>query len=112
MLIFKTINIEVRGSHYNADGYRCILAFYAIEKYSQTDRHHLILDGNRPGICLDQNDFYFRSCLVGYWCSCKSGQRTLGACSHVIAVMVGLGRPGNYQRSRFLLLDEASYMNT
>ena len=91
MLIFKTINIEVRGSHDNADGYRRILAFYAIEKYSKTDPHQLILDGNRPGICLDQNDFYFRSCQVGYCCSCESGMRSLGACSHKVAVMLGLG---------------------
>ena len=100
-----------KQTNYNYDGYRIVLAFYSVEQFSSTDPSGLVLAGNQPGINLDKNDYYFRSFLKGYWCSCKSGQRTIGACSHIISALVGLGRPGDYSKGRFLIVDPAEQNN-
>ena len=100
-----------KQTNYNYDGYRVVIAYYSVENFSISDPYRLVLAGNQPGINLDKNDYYFQSFLKGYWCSCKSGQRTLGACSHVIACIVGLGRPKDYSKGRFIIVDPNARQN-
>ena len=111
----KILRLRLPSAHkqtnYNYDGYRVVLAFYSVEEFSMNDPHRLVLAGNQPGINLDKNDYYFRSFLKGHWCSCKSGMRSVGACSHIIAVLVGLGRPRDYSKGRFLIVDPAEQNN-
>ena len=98
-----------KPGHYNAQGYRCIIAYYPVIEYSSEDPSKFLMAGNQPGINLDKDDFYFQNCIRGYWCSCKAGLRTMGACSHIVTCLVAFGRPVDYKRARFLILDPLTY---
>ena len=94
-----------KQGHFNSGGYKCLIAYFSVSNYSSTNPSDLTLVGNQPCTNIDKQDFYFKSTIKGWWCSCKSGMRSLGACTHITSCLVGFGRPDNYRKKRYLLLD-------
>lgn len=55
-------------------------------RFRNATRHQLFISyvGQNADIADDEND---REPIVGYYCTCQSGARTLGTCAHVASVL-------------------------
>ena len=109
-LPIKIIRFKVQSYHkaqeFNANGYRGYLIYLPVISYDPHNKSRFRLFGNSPVENLDATDFYFQNAFKAWFCCCKTGQRNVGACSHIISALIGFGYPSNYKKSRFLPLDE------
>ena len=110
---FNVVRFRVPSIHkptsINSNGYHGVIVYRSIDCYDQDDPSKFKLKGNIPVIDIDKKDYYFSNSILGHWCSCKTGMRTIGSCTHVISALVGFGRPSNYSKPRFRVLNPNSF---
>ena len=106
----KIIRFKVQSYHksqlFNADGYRGYMIYLPISSYDARNNLRFRLLGNQPPKNLNDTDYYFRNAFKAWFCCCKTGQRNIGACSHIIAAMIGFGSPGDFAKARYLPLND------
>ena len=108
---FRVPSMHKPGS-INANGYHGVICYHSVESFDPSDPSKFTLKENIPVTGLDKNDYYFANTMVAHWCSCKTGQRTIGSCAHVIAAIVGFGRPSKkYTKPRFQIFDPTIFPN-
>lgn len=105
---FRIPSIHKPGS-INSNGYHGVVCYRSVESYDRADPLKFKLRGNIPVTDLDKQDYYFSNTILGHWCSCKSGMRTIGSCTHVISALVGFGRPAHYSKPRFRVLNTSTF---
>ena len=73
---------------------------FELSNYEIPDRHELHYEPN----------YYFKYCFPFSFCSCKSGRRTLGMCSHRMAAILFFGKTGvDFRRKIYRALDSTNY---
>ena len=109
----RIIRFKLQSYHksqlFNADGYRGYIIYLPVIEYNARDPRRFRLLGNQPIENLNETDFYFKNSIKAWFCCCKSGQRNVGACSHIIAALIGFGCPGDFSKPRYLPLDAAAF---
>ena len=105
---FRIPSIHKPGS-INSNGYHGIICYRSVESYDSSDPSKFKLRGNIPVTDLDKQDYYFSNVILAHWCSCKSGMRTIGSCTHIISALVGFGRPAHYSKPRFRVLNTSTF---
>ena len=108
-LPIKIIRFKVQSYHksqlFNAEGYRGYIIFLSVTEYDARNKSRFRVQGNHRPVNLDDADYYFKNTILSWFCCCKSGQRNVGACSHIIAALIGFGSPGDFSKPRYLPLD-------
>ena len=109
----KIIRFKIQSYHksqlFNAEGYRGYIIYLPIVEYDARNARRFRVLGNHRIENLNDNDFYFKNSIKAWFCCCKSGQRNVGACSHIIAALIGFGCPGYFSKPRYLPLDVAAF---
>ena len=105
---FRIPSVHKPGS-INANGYHGIICYRSVKSYDPSDASKFELTGNITVTDLDKKDYYFSNTIIAHWCSCKTGQRTIGSCTHIISAIVGFGRPAHYKKPRFKILDPNTF---
>ena len=95
-----------KPGHINANGYHGIICYHSVEAFDPKDPTKFELKGNVNIRDLDKKDYFWANCIIAHWCSCKTGQRTIGSCTHVTAALVGFGRPQDYSKPKFRIQDQ------
>lgn len=105
----KIIRFKVPSYHksqlFNANGYRGYIIYVPVTSYDarRPDRFQLL--GHHRTENLNDTDYYFKNTIKAWFCTCKTGQRNVGSCSHIIAALVGFGNPGDFSKPRYLPQD-------
>ena len=104
----KIIRFKVQSYHkaqaFNADGYRGYVIYLPVTAYDPKNPSRFQVEGHQRIENLDESDYYFKNTIKAWFCCCKTGQRCVGACSHIIAAMIGFGCPGDFSKARYLPL--------
>ena len=105
----KIVRFKIQSYHkkqeFNIDGYRGYLIYRPVVTYDPRDNTRFRLLGNTGPTNLNHSDYYFQNSFKAWFCVCKTGQRNVGACSHIIAALIGFGNPGDFSKARYLPLN-------
>ena len=109
----RIIRFRVQSNHhqsaFNQGGYRCYIIYIPVVRYDKTrnDRFRLVNDASVSNIT--DTDFYFKNVIKAWFCTCKTGARNVGACSHIIAGIISFGHPSDFSKARYLPVDPTSF---
>ena len=110
---FNVVRFRIPSIHkpssINSNGYHGVICYRSVENYDPSDPSKFKLRGDIPVTDLDKQDYYFSNSILAHWCSCKTGMRTIGSCTHVLSAMVGFGRPAYYSKPRFRVLNPSTF---
>lgn len=96
----------------NANGYKGYIAYVPVQKYVKDIPSEFQLKNHEEVTDLDMQDYYFSNTIIAHFCTCKTGNRTVGGCAHITAAIVGFGKPANYSKARFYILDPSLFASS
>ena len=91
-----------KKQHFNKDGYRGYFCYLPVTHFDPLRNDRFRLLENSPVTNLTESDFYFKNAFKGHFCTCKTGSRLIGSCSHLIAAMIGFGNPSDFSKKRYV----------
>lgn len=112
----NVIRMRIPSSHkiggFNSKGYKVFLFYLKVLNYENGKPELFRLaDYNIPDevSIKDHPNYYFKYSFPFSFCSCKSGQRSLGFCAHRMAAVMRFGSDNNYQRRTYRALDSSNF---
>ena len=112
-LPIRIIRFKVQSYHkksfFNQKGYRGYIAYIPVTHFDPLRNDRFRLLGNSTVSNLNDSNFYFKNSIKGHFCTCKTGARMVGCCSHIIAAILGFGCPSDFSKERYLPQTPASF---
>lgn len=110
------LRLRIPSSHkpagFNAKGYKVYIGFNKILNYNSHEPEVFEVENVRlPSVSILRNEpnYYFKYSLEFTICTCRSGRRTMGVCSHRMAAILFFGTDVNFNRTVYRALDGSSY---
>ena len=74
---------------FNNEAYKGFLIYNQIERFDQDDIKNMWLKGANLED-MHKPNWFFTNCFKLWFCSCAAGQRSKGACVHIVSVIMGM----------------------
>ena len=112
----NVIRMRIPSSHknqgFNSKGYKVYIFYNKILNFENGKPEVFELanyNAHDEGSIKDHPNYFFKFCFPFSFCTCKSGQRTLGFCAHRMAAVMRFGSETNFKRKTYRALDSSNF---
>ena len=112
----NVLRMRIPSSHknqgFNSKGYKVYIFYNKILNFENGNPDSFEIANyaiNDEGSIRQHPNYYFKYAFPLSFCSCKSGQRTVGFCAHRMAAIMRFGSDVNYKKKVYRALDSSNF---